>query len=635
MRKLNRSNKLKKFTHKMQANLLLVFCVIIVAFFVLMGRLIYLNNKDGERYAKRVLSQQIYVNKVIPYKRGDITDRNGTVLATSEKVYNLILDPKNILNKETNVKPTIAAVCKIFDVTEDEILEILETKSLSQYIILRKQITFEKYEQFKDLEKKDSNIKGVWFEDEYLRKYPYDTLASHIIGFTSKGNVGNWGVEEYYNEELNGSDGSEYGYFDSELKLERNVRAEINGNTIVTTIDAYVQEVVQRQIEEFNKEVGSENTGVIIMNPNNGEIYAMASYPEYDLNNPRSLEGFYTDKEIKAMSDEESLDALNYIWRSFVISDTFEPGSTFKPFTIAAGLEEAKLTGDETFYCDGYEEVLGAKIKCSKKTGHGVITLKEALMYSCNDALMQIAFKEGKKVFGKWQRLFGFGYKSGIDLPGESMGILYKVENLNPVELATNSFGQSFTTNMMQLASAYSSLVNGGHYYEPHVVKRIEDQRGVIVKTKESVLAKETVSEKTSRLLNDYLLATVESGTAGGAKVEGYSIGGKTGTAQTLPRGNGKYLVSFIGSVPAENPDVVIFLVVDKPNVDNQANSAIATTFASRILAEILPFLDLYPTVDSQKDEKKDLNNDTEADNKVIDETIKETENTTTENPLD
>ena len=333
--------KIKKFTIKMQAKLLLVFCIVIIAIVGLIGRLIYLNRTDGEKYKKRVLSQQTYSSSVIPYQRGDIVDRKGTILATSQKVYHVILDVKKMLSNEDYLTPTIEAITKSFpDVSKSDINEIIESKPNSQYTKLLKGISYDEVQVFKELAKEDKNIQGIWFEEDYDRVYPYKTLGSSIIGFTISGNVGNWGLEQYYNDELNGTNGREYGYIDEELKLERTVKPAVNGNTIVSTIDANVQGIVQNHIKSFNEEYGSKNIGVIAMNPNNGEILAMASNNEYDLNNPTDLTYAYTKKEIKAMTEDEKQDALYQMWRNFAISDTFEPGSTFKPFTIAAALDE-------------------------------------------------------------------------------------------------------------------------------------------------------------------------------------------------------------------------------------------------------------------------------------------------------
>lgn len=592
------SKKFKKFTIKMQAKLLLVFCILIIGLVGLIGRLIYLNRTDGEKYEKRVLSQQTYSSSVIPYQRGSIVDRKGTVLATSQKIYNLILDVKKVLTNEKDyLKPTVTAITKSFaNITEADLNQIIETKPNSQYSILLKGLSYDEVAVFKDLTAKDTNVQGVWFEEDYVRKYPYDTLASSILGFTISGNVGNWGLEQYYNDELNGTNGREYGYIDQELKLERTVKPAVNGNTIVSTIDANVQGIVQNQIKSFNKEIGSKNIGVIIMNPNNGEVLAMASNAEYDLNNPTDLSYAYTKKEIKAMTKDEKQEALYQMWRNYTISDAYEPGSTFKPFTIAAALDEANIHQNDTFICDGHEIVGGRRITCNGGRGHGTLTLMEALMKSCNDTLMQIVDKVGTHVFYTYQTFFGFGTKTGIDLPGETVGLLKEEDKIISVDLAISSFGQTFTTSMIQLATGYSSLINGGYYYEPHLVKQIVNSKGATVKNIDKILVKETVSKETSDFIKESMYQTVEAGTAKGAKVPGYKVGGKTGTAQTLPRGNGKYVVSFIGAVPADNPEIVIYVVIDEPNVERQADSSIATKLTSKILTEVLPFLELYPT---------------------------------------
>lgn len=596
----------KKFNSRMQAKLLLVFCVITISLVALMGRLIYIMQTKGEEYAKHVLSRQTYVSSVLPYRRGDITDRNGTVLARSELQYRLILDPERLTLNESHIDVTIAALNENFGVTQEEVMEILETKADRRYVILRKNLKFEDVKNFEALikeskskeskSKENKSIIGVNFEEEYVRNYPYGTLACDILGFTSADNTGYWGIEEYYNSELNGTNGREYGYYDSDLNIERIIKKAVNGNSIVSTIDANAQRIIQKHINQFNSDFGSLNIGVLVMDPNNGEIIAMASNQEYDLNNPRNLEGILPEEEISGMSEEEKTEALNALWKNDVITSGFEPGSTFKPVTVAAGLEEGVLSETDTFDCDGFQNVSGTRIACSNRNGHGVLDLTHSLMLSCNDALMQIVDKEGRDIFFRYQNGFGFGKKTGLDLPGEGTGITMTRDALNPVELATNSFGQAFTVTMVQMASAYSSLVNGGYYYQPHIVKKIVNANGATVKEVDKILVRQTVSEKTSDFIQKAMYQTVEEGTAGGAKVEGYAVGGKTGTAQKLPRDAKTYIVSFLGAVPAINPEVVIYVMIDEPqNVVKQANSAIATEFASRIMTELLPALGIYP----------------------------------------
>ena len=616
----------------MQASLLLVFCVVTILMVGLMVRLIYLTNTDGERYAKHVLSRDTYVSNVLPYKRGSIIDRNGTVLAQSELQYRLILDAKRLNEKPEALESTMKALRDYFEIDQETIKGILtdEQKSKSQYVTLLKNLKFDEVEAFKAVLKEDETIVGLWFDQEYIRTYPYNTLACDVLGFTSADNTGYWGIEEYYNEILNGTNGREYGYYDSSLNIERIVKKPVNGNTVITTLDANVQRIIQEKIKEFNTEFGSKNIGVLVMDPNNGGIIAMASNHEFDLNNPQELTGIYTEEEISAMTPEEKIEALNALWKNDVISSGFEPGSTFKPITIAAGLEESIVTSQRTFHCDGGEQVGGSYIHCNKRTGHGDITLGEALMYSCNDALMQIAAEQGKDIFYHYETALGLGKKTGIDLPGEASGILISHDKLNASELATSSFGQSFNVTMVQLAAAYSSLVNGGYYYQPHLLKKIVNDNGATLKDVDGVLVRQTVSKETSDFIQQYMYQTVENGTSNGAKVEGYSVGGKTGTAQKLPRDAKTYVVSFLGNVPAVNPEIVIYVMIDEPqNVVKQADSSIATKFASKILQEILPALGIYPegdidyllTDDTDGDKPKDATSGGASDSSTTDNT--------------
>lgn len=597
----DKTNKL--FTSRMQANLLLVFCIITLLLVGLMGRLIYIMQTKGDKYAKQVLSRETYVSSVLPYKRGDILDRTGTVLARSELRYKLIIDPKRLIENEDCIATTMTALKNNFSIDNETIQSILEEKPNSRYSIVQKGLGYDIVNPFKELMKEDDTIVGVWFEEEYIRNYPYNTLASDVIGFTSTDNTGYFGIEEYYNDELNGTNGREYGYFNSDLNIERIIKKAVNGNNIVSTIDVNAQRIIQKHINQFNTEYGSRQdskglgVSVLVMNPNNGEILAMASKQEYNLNSPRDLSGLYSEAELSAMTDQQKMDALNLLWRNDVISFGFEPGSTFKPITVAAALEESIVKDGDTYFCDGSESFSGlAKpINCSHRSGHGQLTLEGTLMQSCNDALMQIVTKEGKDIFSRYQKNFCFGRKTGIDLPGEEVGILVPKDDLKPVDLAVSSFGQTFTTTMVQMAAAYSSLVNGGYYYQPHIMKKIVNDSGATVREYNKLLVRQTISEKTSELIQKYMYNTVESGTAKDAKVEGYSIGGKTGTAEKLPRGEKRYIVSFLGQVPAVNPEIVIYVVIDEPqNVDEQVSS-IATKLAGRIMKELLPALGIYP----------------------------------------
>ena len=594
----------KKFSKNMQKKLVLLFVAIILAFVFLIGRITYINAANGEDYTRIVLDQQQYDSRTIPFKRGDIVDRNGTKMATSERVYNVILDVKVMTSDEDSIEPTIQVLKDCFEIDEEEVRDLIEESPSSRYNILKKGVDYETYKKFEAIDEDDENypdVAGIWLEEDYVRTYPYNTLASDVIGFTVDGNVGSNGIEASYNNTLNGTDGREYGYLDETSTVERTVKEAVNGDTVVSTIDLQVQSIVEKHILEFNEQhkneasagEGSKNTAVIVMNPQNGEILAEASYPNYDLNQPRDLTKYYTQETIDAMSDEEQLETLNSLWNNFCVSDTYEPGSTFKPFTIAAGLETGILTGDETYYCGGVLHVGDHDIHCSNRDGHGTQTLKQALENSCNVALMEIGEALGAEEFCRYQELFGFGEYTGIDLPGEgeTSGLLYTPENMDAASLATNAFGQNFNVTMTQLVASFCSLINGGNYYEPHVVKQIQDENGNVTENIDPVLVKKTISEETSEVIKDYMLGVVQEGTGSSAAVEGYDIGGKTGTAEKLPRGNGKYLVSFIGYAPQENPEVVVYVVVDEPNVAAQASSSYATELASGIMSEIFPYL--------------------------------------------
>ena len=470
-KKPKRVNKIKKLKYWMQANLVFVYTIFAIVFLVLIGRLVFLSGED--KYEKSALAQQSYVSSVIPYKRGDILDRNGQVLATSDLIYHLILDPKVLLSKEENVDPTIRALVDVYGLNETELRSILIEKANSSYVVLKKKLSYAEKEQFtkyqeafsaeKKKQESKGEIKGVWFEEEYQRSYPFQTVASHIIGFTVAGDVGTYGIEQWYDEELTGTNGRTYGYYDSSLNIQRIVKKAEDGNQIVSTIDVNVQRVVQNHVETFLNEIGAENVGVLMMDADNGEILAMQSNYSYNLNSPRDLSVIYSEEELALMPSSEQINILYDIWRNYCISDAYEPGSTFKPMTVAAALEEQIVNVADEYLCDGKEyfgNTGSIKIKCSNVRGHGKISLAQSLMYSCNDALMQMAAVGGRDWFSYYQKHFFLGTKTGIDLPGETSGNLILVENLNVTELATSSFGQSFTVNMVQMASAFASLNN-------------------------------------------------------------------------------------------------------------------------------------------------------------------------------
>lgn len=626
-----RARRKALLTNRMKRKLALLFTIIVLALIGVNVRLAYINKTNGDKYTKRVLAQQDTNSTLLPYRRGDILDRNGTILATSEKVYNLILDPK-VLSQNADeedpdkdcVEPTLQALVQYFGLDEAELRATYNDRIDSSYVVLLRQLTKDEISEFEALMEDDeagARIKGVWFEDSYIRRYPYDSLACHVIGYTVTGNQGQTGIEQEYSDVLNGTNGRSYKYLNEDLEQSTMVRQPTDGNTVVSTIDATLQEIVEKYIDKFIEDYTNKNTegpaakniGVIMMNPQNGEILAMASDVDYDLNNPHDLveNEYLTQEEADAMSEEELLDARNQMWRNFCISDGYEPGSTVKPLTVAAALELGVVSDSSTFVCDGGQTVVEGqpRIKCAKRAGHGLITLEGALMFSCNDALMQIGAMLGYENYLKYQEIFNFGLKTNIDLPGEANNAttVFNEDTLGVTELATSSFGQGYNTTMIQVASAFSSVINGGYYYQPHVVKKILDADGGTVENIGATLVRQTVSEKTSSLIRQYLYHTMygeadsngNNATGRNARVAGYAMGGKTGTAQKIPRSDRKYLVSFIGFAPVDNPQVVCYVVVDEPNAADataQASSSFAQEIFKNIMTEAMPYLNIYAT---------------------------------------
>ena len=604
--------------------LAVLFFIILLAFAYLSIALFRISNNNEETYKKQVLSQLAYDSKTLPFRRGNILDANGIGLAVSEKVYNLVIDSKVIMSKNSYFEPTMQALAKAFPELDMKTVRqyVQDHKENSSYYVPLKQLTVEQKLKFTSQQTDEENeernlIKGVWFEEEYKRIYPNGTLACDVVGFTNADNNGMYGLEEYYNNILNGTTGREYGYLNADSNLQRTTKAAVDGNTIVSTIDVNIQKIIEKYLLQFNEEHkdevkkgnGANNLGCIIMEVNTGNILGMASYPNFNLNTPYDLSAYFSEEEIAQMKEDDVfLDTCNSIWRNFCISDTFEPGSTFKPFTVAMAIENGVIGLNETYTCDGVYTVGGHEIHCNNGKGHGTVTVSQAISKSCNVAMMKIAAKIGATTFSTEQSAYNFGLKTNIDLAGEArtVGLVFD-ESMGSSDLATNSFGQNFNATMIQMISGFSALVNGGYYYEPHMISRIETTSGAIVKNMEPKLLKQIVSENTSDKIIKYCNETVKSGTGKSARPAGYAIGGKTGTAQTLPRGNGEYIVSFMGYAPADDPQIAIYVVVDRANVEKQDNSRLAQGIARSILTEVLPYLHIYMTEPLSAEEEQEL----------------------------
>lgn len=656
----------RRLTTPMKGKLILVFGGIIFLFLILVVKLCYVTATKGKEYETAVLSQQKHDSTILPFERGKIYDRNGNILATNEKIYTLILEPQNILLQDKKYEEaTINALHEYFGFSKNKLKKTIEDNPYSYYEVYKKNMTYdevEKFQKFLDLADASAKgvskakkakiesakmVKGVSFEEDYKRVYPYNSLACRVLGYTSSGNVGNWGIEQYYNSQLNGVNGRAYYYFNEELDQEQSVKEPKNGNSVVSTIDMQIQKIIEQKLKDFDDKIGSKVTNILVMNPQNGEILGMTSSYPYNLNKPMDEKSFlslYSQSEIDKMKaytkqkqaeeatdsedtsedskdstkkktdDQKTIyDAFNELWRNSIISDTNEPGSTYKPFTVATGLESGALTGNENYFCTGSLMVGKRNIGCSHV--HGNITLKDAVAKSCNVAMMNIGFKEGADTFYKYQNIFGFGRSTGIDLPGETdtKSLVYNASNYsNSVTLATNAFGQNFNCTMMQMAAGFCSLINGGNYYRPHIVKQIQSDNGAVVKDIGKEVLRKTISEETSATIRSYMQQTVESGTGTKAQIEGYSIGGKTGTAEKIPRNKKDYYISFIGFTPVESPQLLIYVTIDEPNVSFQANAGLAVELEKACMEEIVDVLGIKPettdtsNTDNASTEQKD-----------------------------
>ena len=635
---MGRGKSYRKFTIKMQKKLVVLFIAVLLAFAGLFYQLYRISRDNGEQYKKQVLSQQRYDSTTIPYKRGTILDANGSVLATSEKVYNVILDSVAISEKEEYLEPTLSALQREFGIDTASIRDYIEkNKETSRYHVLAKRLSYSEISDFLDMQNEEgSQIKGIWFDEEYKRVYPGNSLACDVIGFTTADNRGNYGLEEYYNDVLSGIPGREYGYLNDDSDLERKTIAAEDGNSLVTTIDANIQSIVEKYLLKFNEEYkdnfhpgnGAENVGCIIMKVDSGEILAMANYPNFDLNDTRNTDTlmgmplldekgnktgeYLTEENMDVLDDEEMLyQHLDALWKNYCISSTYEPGSVAKPFTVAAGVESGKITGTETYNCEGSLEIGGWPIRCHNRYGDGLLTVQEGIERSCNVVMMKIGQAMGTDTFVKFQHIFNFGLKTNIDLQGEARtaSLIYTKDTMGSTEMATNTFGQSFNVNMIQMITGFCSLINGGYYYEPHMVSKIVSPSGATVQNIEPRVLKQTISEDTSDMIREYCntVVTGEHGTGKTARPAGYMIGGKTGTAETLPRKNGQYVVSFMGYAPADDPQIAIYVVVDRPNVQYQDDAKFATRIVRGILTEVLPYMGIFMTEELSDSEREEL----------------------------
>ena len=586
------------------------FAFILFAFFaafaLMFGRVLYMKVVHGAEYEAAAKNQQINRYDItIPPNRGSILDRNNQVLAISTTVYNVALDSLQLAEVAQQYpeeqEKTLTTLCEYFPE--------LDYNTLKQYVTVNPE-TGELYmnnhwkylvkgiERSVKEELEAMNLKGVYFEKSSKRSYPLNSSACHLVGFT-RGDA-QWGLEGYYNSYMEGTPGRSFILYNGADSVVHQDYDAKDGDTIITTIDYNIQKIAEEVVAETAAEWSAKNVAAMVMDPYTGEVYAMAESHSFDLNNPNEIPEWETDitytENWDQLSNEEQLNYLNTMWKNFCVSDTYEPGSIFKPMLVAAALEEGVITPNSSFQCNGYTDIGGYRIKCHLVSGHGNINVEQIMAQSCNMGVIQIANLLGADKFYEYQREFGFGDYTGIDLPGEAAGQLHSKESIGPTELATMSFGQTFNCTSIQVIAAFSSLINGGNLVKPHVVSQIVDADGNVVLENDTEVVRRVISEKTSAYMRTALKATVENGLAKKLQIDGYSIGCKTGTAEQGSRTNDDlWALSNMSYFPAENPKYIVFTVINQPS-DYVEGVQTPTPMTKKLIEGIIKYDNMEPT---------------------------------------
>lgn len=543
----------------------------------LFGRLMYLMVVKSDYYA--AMAQELHEReRDIKAARGRILDRNGVILADNKTVCTISVIYSQMEDREA----VIDMLCKELDLTEEYVRKRVEKYSARERI--KSNVEKEIGDRIRAYD-----MPGVKVDEDYKRYYPYNLLASKVLGFTGSDNQGIIGLEVMYEDYLSGTPGQILTVTDAkgiELQREGERREEpIAGQDLTISLDLNIQNYAMQLASQAYETKEAENVMILVMNPQNGEIYACVNWPEFDLNNPYELTDVWSTK----LTGGNTQDNLNKMWRNGSINDTYEPGSTFKIITAAAGLEEGVVTPQDTFSCPGFIMVEDRRIRCHKTTGHGAETFVQGTQNSCNPVFITVGMRLGVEKYYAYFERFGLKNKTGIDLPGESRTIVHQMEHMGPVELATMSFGQSFQITPIQLLTTVSSIINGGNRVTPHLALKSEGAEGVTVF--EYPVTEGIVSEETSATMCDILESVVSEGGGKNGRVEGYLVGGKTATSQTLPRGNGKYIASFIGFAPADDPQVIALAIITHPK-GVYYGGQIAAPIVRQLFENILPYLE-------------------------------------------
>lgn len=563
--------------------------IVVIAFFTLLTiitvKLVSIMTMQADDYGYRARAVQER-ERSIKAKRGSIYDRNGVVLAGNQAVCSISVIHNQIEDPET----VIRVLSEKLELPEEDVRRRVEKRSVREKI--KSNVDKELADEIRAM-----NLAGVMIDEDYKRYYPYSTLASHVLGFTGSDNQGIVGLEVYYDDLLMGENGSintvtNARGIEVENMAERRVEGTA-GQNLVTSIDINIQQYITQKALEVLEKKQAKRVCIIVMNPQNGEIYALADVPEYNLNEPFTL-NYETGEAV-------TQDMRNQMWRNYCISDTYEPGSTFKIVTATTAFEQGVLRVEDQFYCPGYHIVEDRRIRCHKVAGHGAETFRDGIMNSCNPVFMQVGERIGVDGFYKGLKKLGLFEQTGVDLPGEANSIFHKQENVGPVELATMSFGQSFQITPLQLMRAAAAVVNGGNLVTPHFGVYTTDENNNVTEVLKYETKTGAVSEATSETMKGLLEAVVAEGTGHRAYIAGYSIGGKTATSEKLPRSENRYISSFLGFSPADNPQVMTLILIDEPQ-GIYYGGTIAAPVVGEIYDNILPYLGIYKDENAEEE---------------------------------
>ncbi|PKM49803.1 MAG: peptidoglycan glycosyltransferase [Firmicutes bacterium HGW-Firmicutes-7] len=580
--------RVKTFHRKKIVFISSVVILILLALMVRVGYLMIFEANFLQEKAEQLHNRE----RPIKSKRGIIYDINDIPIAVNQSVTRISVIHNQITEPEQVTKILSEKLGLSYEYVEKKV------KNRVTIEIIKKNVDKTIADEIRKL-----GLDGVIIDEDYRRIYPYDNLAAHVLGFVGSDNQGIIGLEVQYDTFLKGKNGMIFTQTNAkgiEINNVAETREEpIDGQNLKISLDVNIQQYAEQALEKVLISKQSDKGSIIVMNPQNGEIYAMVNKPDFNLNEP-----FYIEN--KNLTNKEKEDALNQLWRNYAINDTYEPGSTFKVVTASAGLEEKVVSLTDTFYCPGYAIVADRHIRCHKYGGHGSETFLEGVQNSCNPVFMAVAERLGVERFLYYMDKFGLNEKTGVDLPGEAISIMHKKENIGPVELATMAFGQSFQITPLQLLRAGSAVVNGGYLVTPHFAVNVTDKEGNIIETFEYDTSKKAISEETSNLMGSILESVVSVGTGRNCYIPGYKIGGKTATSEKLPRSNNKYISSFLGFAPADNPQVMILVIVDEPQ-GIYYGGTVAAPVAKELFENILPYLGIGPIYEELDQENENI----------------------------